>query len=189
MNEIYISTDVESDGPIPGPNSMLSLASAAFVDYKLVDTFSVNLKQMLDAEMDPKTKAEFWDKNPEAWEACRTDMVDPERAMKGYVDWLKGLERKHNKKVVFVGYPAGYDFTFVYWYIMKFVGYSPFSFSCIDMKTLAMALMKKPFRQCTKRRMPKRWFDKSLKHTHVALDDAIEQGVMFCNMMKDLKVK
>ena len=24
--EIYVSTDVEADGPIPGPNSMLSLA-------------------------------------------------------------------------------------------------------------------------------------------------------------------
>jgi len=25
--EIYVSTDVETDGPIPGPNSMLSLGS------------------------------------------------------------------------------------------------------------------------------------------------------------------
>jgi hypothetical protein len=28
--EIYISTDIEADGPIPGPNSMLSFGSAAF---------------------------------------------------------------------------------------------------------------------------------------------------------------
>ncbi len=28
--EIYISTDVEADGPIPGPHSMLSFASAAY---------------------------------------------------------------------------------------------------------------------------------------------------------------
>jgi hypothetical protein len=27
--EIYISTDVETDGPIPGPHSMLSFGSAA----------------------------------------------------------------------------------------------------------------------------------------------------------------
>lgn len=45
MPEIYISTDIESDGPIPGPNSMLSFASAAFtVDKKLVATFSANLE-------------------------------------------------------------------------------------------------------------------------------------------------
>ena len=30
MSEIYVSTDVEADGPIPGPNSMLSFASAAY---------------------------------------------------------------------------------------------------------------------------------------------------------------
>ncbi|SEI19125.1 hypothetical protein SAMN05192544_103397 [Paraburkholderia hospita] len=28
--EIYVSTDVEVDGPIPGPHSMLSFASAAY---------------------------------------------------------------------------------------------------------------------------------------------------------------
>jgi hypothetical protein len=32
--------------------------------------------------------------------------------------------------------------------------------------------------------MPKHWFDK-LPHTHVALDDAIEQGALFCNMLKE----
>ena len=29
-NEIFVSTDVEADGPIPGPNSMLSFGSAAY---------------------------------------------------------------------------------------------------------------------------------------------------------------
>jgi hypothetical protein len=30
--EIYVSTDVEADGPIPGPNSMLSFGSAAYTE-------------------------------------------------------------------------------------------------------------------------------------------------------------
>ncbi len=34
-----------------------------------------------------------------------------------------------------------------------------------------------------KRNMPKKWFD-ALPHNHVALDDAIEQGALFCNMLK-----
>ena len=29
-DEIYVSTDIEADGPIPGPHSMLSFASAAY---------------------------------------------------------------------------------------------------------------------------------------------------------------
>src|SRR5262245_42538070 len=39
MSEIYISTDVETDGPIPGPHSMLSFGSAAYTaDKTLVST-------------------------------------------------------------------------------------------------------------------------------------------------------
>jgi hypothetical protein len=41
MTEIYVSTDVEADGPIPGPNSMLSFGSAAYTaNKKLLGTFS-----------------------------------------------------------------------------------------------------------------------------------------------------
>ena len=40
-NEIYVSTDVEADGPIPGPNSMLSFGSAAYTGGKeLIGTFN-----------------------------------------------------------------------------------------------------------------------------------------------------
>jgi len=47
-----------------------------------------------------------------------------------------------------------------------------------------MAMLKSEYRQTVKRNMPKRWFD-SLPHTHVALDDAIEQGALFCNMLTE----
>ena len=73
---------------------------------------------------------------------------------------------------------------FVYWYLIKFTGESPFSHSALDIKTYAMALMKTEYRQSTKDNMPKRWFDK-LPHTHLALSDAIEQGALFCNMLAE----
>ena len=41
MPEIYVSTDVETDGPIPGPHSMLSIGSAAYTkDKTLVGTYT-----------------------------------------------------------------------------------------------------------------------------------------------------
>src|SRR5262249_50719453 len=44
MPEIYVSTDIETDGPIPGPHSLLSFASAAYrADKTLVRTFTANL--------------------------------------------------------------------------------------------------------------------------------------------------
>ena len=180
MNEIYISTDIESDGPIPGPHSMLSLGAAAYTaDKTLVSTFSANLETLPGAQPHPKT-AEWWATQPEAWAACRTDLEPPERAMARYVTWIKSLDGKP----VFVAYPAGFDFMFVYWYLMKFVGESPFSHSALDIKSFAMAVLKTNYRDSTKRNMPKRWFD-DLPHTHIALNDAVEQGALFCNMLKE----
>ena len=122
------------------------------------------------------------DKNPEAWTACRQDLQRPEKAMCDYVEWLKQLPGKP----VFVGYPAAYDFMFVYWYLIKFTGKSPFSHSALDIKSYAMAVLKTEFRETAKRKMPTHWFDQ-LPHTHVALDDAIEQGALLCNIFTEQK--
>jgi hypothetical protein len=180
MPEIYVSTDVESDGPIPGPNSMLSFASAAYQsDKTLVGTFEANLSLLPDATGDPKTM-EWWRTQPDAWAACRSNLRDPAEAMPAYVAWLRALPGKP----VFVAYPAAFDFLFVYWYLIRFAGESPFSHSALDIKSYAMALLGKGYRDSTKRNMPAAWFDE-LPHTHVALDDAIEQGALFCNMLAD----
>ncbi len=180
MPEIYVSTDVEADGPIPGPHSMLSFASAAFrADKKLVGTFAANLETLPGAAGEPKTMA-WWQGQPEAWAACREKPRDPAAVMPAYVAWLKNLPGKP----VFVGYPAAYDFLFVYWYLIRFAGESPFSHSALDIKTYAMALLGTEYRESTKRNMPKGWFD-DLPHTHVALDDAQGQGALFCNMLAE----
>ena len=178
--EIYVSTDVESDGPIPGPNSMLSLGSAAYrADKRLHATFTANLQTLPGAAADPKTAA-WWKTQPEAWAACRRDPEAPEAAMARYLEWLERLPGQP----VFVGYPAAFDFLFVYWYLMRFTGRSPFSHSALDIKTYAMALLGCEYREAVKRNMPREWFD-PLPHTHQALDDAIEQGALFCNMLRE----
>ena len=182
MPEIYVSTDVEADGPIPGPHSMLSFGSAAFSEAgALVSTFSANLELLEGATGHPTTMA-WWQKNQQAWEQTRVDTQPPAVAMQKYLTWLKSLPGKP----VFVGYPVAYDFLFVYWYLMRFVGESPFSHSALDVKTYAMAVLGLPYRDSTKRNMPKRWFP-TAPHTHVALDDAIEQGQLFCNMLFEQK--
>lgn len=180
--EIYVSTDVEADGPIPGPHSMLSFASAAYLaDKTLLSTFSANLDTLPGASGHPDTMR-WWADNASAWDTCRRDCQPPEAAMKRYAAWLHALPGKP----VFVGYPAAYDFLFVYWYLMRFAGESPFSHSALDIKTFAMALLKRDYRDSTKRNMPRAWFDPH-PHTHVALDDAIEQGALFCNMLEASK--
>lgn len=179
-NEIYVSTDVEVDGPIPGVYSMLSLGSAAYLaDKTLVSTFTANLACLPDARSHPDTM-DWWGKHPEAWQACRVNPRAPAEAMVEYTQWLDGLPGPP----VFVGYPAAFDFMFVYWYLIRFTGRSPFSFSALDIKTMAMLQSGKDYRRSTKKTMPRRWFDE-LPHNHHALDDAIEQGALFCNMLAE----
>jgi hypothetical protein len=186
VTEIYLSTDVESDGPIPGPNSMLSFASAAYLrDKTLVDTFSANLELLPGAAPDPATSA-WWSRpeNAAAYAKTRESVEAPDRAMGRYVAWVDEISKRTKARPVFVAYPAGFDFLFVYWYLMKYAGKSPFSHSCLDIKTLAMSILKCEYRDAVKKNMPRRWFD-PLPHTHVALDDAIEQGALFCNMLNE----
>ncbi len=91
MSEIYISTDVETDGPIPGPHSMLSFGSAAYTaDKQLVSTFAANLETLPDAQPHPATAA-WWATQPEAWAACRLDLEAPLAAMLRYVAWIESL--------------------------------------------------------------------------------------------------
>lgn len=69
--EIYVSTDVESDGPIPGPHSLLSFGSAAYsADKELLSTFESNLHLLEGAAGHPETMA-WWQTQSEAWNACR----------------------------------------------------------------------------------------------------------------------
>jgi DNA polymerase III alpha subunit (gram-positive type) len=181
--EIYVSVDVESDGPIPGPNSMLSFGAAAYqLADKLVDTFEANLETLPDAKPNPETMT-WWATQPEAWEICRQNPRPPDEAMREFSEWLKELPGKP----VCVCYPAGYDFTFIYWYLIRFAGESPFGFQALDIKTLAMAALGKSFRETSKKNMPKEWFKGLPKHTHKAVDDAVEQGALFCRIMGHLR--
>lgn len=179
-SELYLSTDIEADGPCPGLNSMLSFGTAVYTaDKELLDTFSANLETLPEASPNPITQA-WWKTQPEAWEACRKDLEKPEDVMPRYVKWVKSFEGKP----VFVAYPAGFDFTFMYYYMMRFAGESPFKCVAIDIRSYAVAAMKETFQNTHKATFPKEWLEPDLPHNHIALDDAIEQGAIFCNMLK-----
>lgn len=183
--EIYCMTDIEADGKAPGISNMLSFATAAYtMDKVLIDTFEANLELVPGMVPHPETMA-FWNETPsnqKAYAKTREHVQDPNSAMIAYRNWLENLPGKP----VFVGYPAPYDFKWIDWYFIYFLDYNPYSFSrVIDVKSFAWAEMASgTFQSCSKRRMPSRWFD-DLPHTHVAIDDAIEQGAMFINMLRE----
>ncbi len=99
LREIYVSTDIETDGPVAGKHSLLSIGSAAYLaDKELLGTFSANLETLPASAPDPKTDA-WWATQPEAWSACRKNLEAPAVALNRYVAWLKTF----GGRPVFVG--------------------------------------------------------------------------------------
>jgi len=163
---------------------MLSLGAVALLPTgKEVGSFEVNLELLEGAVGHPDTMA-WWSTQGAAWAACRTNLKSPVVGMVSFVNWVNEVSAKNSATPVCVAYPAGFDFTFAHWYITKFVGKSPFSFACLDMKTFAMAILGTPYRGTTKRTMPKKWFKDLPPHEHVALSDAREQGQLFIRMLQ-----
>ena len=182
--EIYVSTDIETDGPIPGENSMLSLGSVAFdANGVEIASFEINFETLPGAKANPDTM-KWWKTQPEAWAAARTNPVEPKAAMARYLAWVEGLPGEP----VFVAYPLLFDMMFVYWYLIRFCGRSPFSHSGIDIKTMAFAAMgSASYRDASKKNMPKQWKEPRAAHSHVAIEDAREQGRLFFNIRAALQ--
>ncbi len=184
LPELYISCDIEADGPCPGLFSMLSFGLAAFtLEKKLVGTFSRNLDVLDGADTDERTMK--WWAQPEqadAYVKSRENLTSPRGAMVDCKSWLD--EMKAFGRPIVVGAPSGFDFTFMYYYFQRFLGESPIGFASLDLRSYAAAVMKRQYRHVGKRQYPAEWIDENLPHTHVALDDAIEQGCILINMMR-----
>ena len=185
--ECYVSIDIEADGPAPGLNSMLSLGAAAFTsDGALAQTFSANLEPLPGAYEDERTMR-WWASQPAAWEACRARTQEPEQALGSFHAWVE-VQAKTLGLPVMVAFPAAYDAMWVQWYLHRFVGDDPFRRRAIDVKTLAMVAMGAGYRATAKSSLPKHWRPPA-KHTHVAVEDAIEQGELFINIVRELNAQ
>ena len=183
QNEIYVSIDIETDGRIPGEYSMLSLGAVALqADGVEVSQWYANFELLPGARQDPDTM-QFWAQHQEFYDATRTDLMSPADGMQSFRLWLMGLPGRP----VAVAHPAGFDFTWVYWYLIKFTQGSPISFSCIVMKTMAMMITGEDYAKSTKRNWPRHWFHPTLQHNHHALTDAREQGYSFIQMLNDAR--
>ncbi|MEU9987436.1 exonuclease domain-containing protein [Streptomyces sp. NPDC048045] len=180
-----ISVDIEADGPIPGPYSMLSLG-AAVAGTQDADGFTAAdpEQQTFYRELRPISD-EFV---PEALavsgldrDRLRTGGAEPAAALTDFTAWVR--EVSAGAQPVMCGYPASYDWTFLYWYLIRFTGESPFGHSgCLDLKTLYATKAGLPLRAVAKGTMPRHLLS-GRRHTHHALDDAVEQAELLANLM------
>lgn len=185
MKPLYVSIDIEVDGPCPGTHAMLSLGLAwRLSPGEEVQTWQRNLFPLTDCT-DSRTM-EWWMRRPEAWRAATENPMHPWKAMRDLDEVMSSLSGQ-GRLPVFVAYPAGFDFSFLYYYVRRYLDSPPwFTFSCVDIKTLAWSHLGDGYRHATKRNMPSRWFEGAPKHTHKASEDAHGQLILFENICKDL---
>jgi len=136
--DIYISADIESDGPIPGRYSMLSfgLAVAATFDGETfaprdpaASTFARELRPAATEFVPAALAVSGLDR-----ERLEREGADPAQAMREAGDWVHA--QAGGARPVMVGYPIVFDWMFLHWYFVRFCGSSPSGFSgAIDMKT------------------------------------------------------
>jgi hypothetical protein len=182
--DVYFSVDVEADGAIPGPYSMVSIGvavagrrGAAFVPADPAEhTFYRELRPISDEFVPAALEVSGLDR-----ERLMRDGADPAVAMAELTAWVTATAA--GGKPIMVGYPASFDWLFLYWYLIRFTGSSVFGHSgCFDVKTAYAVRADVPFSRSVKRLMPRRLLSQR-PHTHNALDDAIEQAELFANVL------
>ncbi len=173
MREAYISVDVEAAGPLPPTYSMLSLGAVVVDDPQA--TFYVEFKPLNDKSVPAAMKVV----GRTLQDFARAGR-DPKDAMAGFRDWLGSVATAATP--VFVGFNATFDWAFVNFYFQQYLGENPFGIGGLDIKSYYMGLTGGTWEDTRSSRIAAEFKDSSRRHTHNALDDAIEQAELFRRM-------
>ena len=172
LPELYVAADVEADGPLPGPYSMISLGFSVVGKPEL--TFYTELKPISEQFVPQALAVSGLDRDQLIREAPEAQV-----AMELAAKWVNGL-RKIGRPVFLAG-PAVWDGMFIHWYFRKFLGKSPFgdTGSGIDLRSYWMGLTGCEWRESRKGSIKQRLGVSGLPHTHHAGEDAMELAAVF----------
>ncbi len=185
--DVYFSADVETDGPIPGPFSLLSFAlvyAGRFdgVRFERPKEFD----QSYYCELKPISK-QFEDQALAVNRLDRDRLIregaDPEKALTDAARWVRAVAGAG--RPVLVAYPLSFDWTWLYWYFVRFsTEGSPFNHSgCFDLKTAIAVKAEIPISAAGKNHLVPA-LRATHEHTHHALQDAIEQAEIFAKVFE-----
>lgn len=170
---VWIMTDVETDGAVPGLYSMISLG-AVIVEPGLTRTFYGTFRPISDK----------WD--PEALQVSghtREECLAFPEAKETMTEFHAWLERNCRKKKTrgretldarFIADNNGFDWSFVNYYFHAFLGDNPFGHSSTNLGSLYKGLVRDVFQSFKHLR--------KTAHTHHPVDDARGNAEAFLAM-------
>lgn len=169
-NEVYISIDIETSGPIPGEYSMLTIG-ACNVDAS-DQVFSCKLKP-ISKNADPDALA----MTGLSLENLRVEGLQPKVAMTKFQHWIEKVAGTENLPV-FVGFNAPFDWSFVNYYFHRYLHSNPFGFTALDIKAFYMGATGSNWKNTRSSQISDR-LNPTLKPDHNALHDAQYQAEIF----------
>lgn len=185
--DAYFSADVETDGPIPGPYSMLSFALvyAGSFDGNLYHR-PTKFNQIFYKELQPISDQYEIDAlkiNGLNRKRLCTEGEKPSDAMTEASRWVGEIAK--DACPVLVAYPLSFDWSWLYWYFIHFsASGSPFGHShCLDIKTAYATKAHLPVSDSGRSNIPS-FLRPHRLHTHHAIDDAISQAEIFANIFE-----
>lgn len=176
IDELFIAVDVEAAGPIPPTYSLLSLGACVVTDPS----------RSFYAELAPINENAV----PEALRVSGLSLQhlkdhgeEPGSAMRRFAGWVTDVSDA--RRVVFVGFNACFDWAFVNWYLLTFVGDNPFGFSGLDIKAYYMGLSGCRWCDTTSSRIPAHYQPAVAPcKSHNALMDAMQQAEIFYKLLR-----
>ena len=168
---MYISIDIEADGPIPGDYSMVSFG-AVMIDMFLSKTFYAIIKPISNKWIPEALAISGFSRQETLL------FAEPKDVMIKFDNWIKNNIKHGSPR--FIGDNNGFDFMFMHWYFIHFLNVDPFGYSSQNIGSIYKGMMKDMsvnFKHLRKS-----------KHTHNALDDAMGNAEAFLKM-KDMGLK
>lgn len=181
-NTAYLSFDIETDGPSPMINSMLSIGIALMTsDGNFADTLSVNIKKRDDAKEDENTM-KWWKTQLLAWERCHQNMLTPQEAMAQVAEFYFKWSKEY--KLIWIAAPICFDWMFLKCYYTVF---APKGSPDIGFKATCISTLRDYSIKC--KVITNKEFDNMVsmlpkENEHVAVDDAKHQGLIFYGLIR-----
>ncbi|WP_089295619.1 hypothetical protein [Actinoplanes regularis] len=174
---VYVVTDIETDGPWPGANSMRSFASVAVTaEGEEVGVFEAVLEPLAGAAPNPATYAWF-QTQPEAWAAATADPRPVPQVMADFTAWVRSLPGPR----MFAASPLAFDGGWIDFYLRRFTRYGlvqgPYETDVLFdgpglcLRSYAAAVTGRPVAEVSPETLPAGWLG-DVPHTHRAIDDA-----------------
>lgn len=185
MIRTYISADIETNGMVAGLHSMISLGCSAHNQQgEQISEFEINILPYKDLKEDPKTM-KWWKRFPEQYKQATLNPINPETAAIQFTNWVTQLS---GQEKVLICHNAPFDFSFIRYWLVKELGFSPF-FTSLDTRQLAWATGKYESFNYIKKETIAKNLGVVNNNGHNALADAVEQAEIFFKLAQELKLQ